>query len=148
MDRPAPQVNLPVPPAGRAPTCPVRVLLVDDNDTILGLAASTLASRYVVVGMVRDGRAALDAADVLQPDVIVIDISMPEMNGIEVATRLRARGSTAAVVFLSAYDEEALIQATRDVGGRGYVVKQYLASDLAVAVGEAHAGREFTSCLR
>jgi DNA-binding NarL/FixJ family response regulator len=98
-----------------------------------------------VVGAVGDGRGALTAAEVLLPDVIVLDISMPGMTGIEVATRLRESGSTAALVFLSFYHDEELILAARDAGGTAYVVKDRLASDLEFAVREAHAGRPFTS---
>lgn len=147
MERPAPRVNSSERGAGDS-TPLVRVLLVDDNDTILAWLPFTLEPGCTVAGVARSGPAALEAADALHPDVIVIDISMPEMNGIEVARRLRARGSTAAIVFLSAYDDDALISATREAGGLGYVIKQYVVSDLAVAVSEAHAGREFTSRVR
>jgi DNA-binding NarL/FixJ family response regulator len=134
----------PTPPGDRS--CEVaRVLLVDDNEAMLARAASILTPDCMVVGAVRDGRAALDAAQVMLPDVIVIDISMPGINGIEVAGHLRQSGSTAALVFLSLYDEEEMIQAARDAGGIGYVVKHRLTTDLKLAVREALAGRPFTS---
>jgi two-component system, NarL family, response regulator DesR len=125
-----------------------RVLLVDDNDAILARARVVLAPACVVVGTAQDGPSALRAADVLRPDVIVLDISMPDMTGFEVAAELRRSGSTAALVFLTVHAEEDLVVAARAVGVIGYVVKPRLVSDLMHAVAEAHAGRGFVSALR
>ena len=127
---------------------PVRVLLVDDNEAMLARAAAVLTPGCVIVAAVRDGRAALDAARTLRPDVIVLDISMPGMTGFEVAARLRERGSTAAVVFLTVHDDEEVIAAAKAAGGIGYVVKPRLISDLMLAVREARVGRPFVSALR
>jgi CheY-like chemotaxis protein len=122
-----------------------RVLLVDDNQAMLDRAAAVLSPGCVIVGTVTDGSAALAAADTLQPDVIVLDISMPGMCGLEVATRLRAAGSKAAVVFLTIHDDEEVIRAARGAGGVGYVLKPRLASDLLLAALGASAGRPFVS---
>jgi DNA-binding NarL/FixJ family response regulator len=125
-----------------------RVLLVDDNEAMLARSAAVLSPYCIVVGTARDGRVALEAARTLQPDVIVLDISMPGMSGIELASRLRASGSRAALVFLTVHDDEELILAARDAGGIGYVVKPRLVVDLVRAVQEARAGRPFLSPLR
>ena len=69
-----------------------RVLLVDDSDVILERATATLSHEYEIVGAVKDGPAALAAVGALKPDVIVLDISMPGMSGLEVASRLRRAG--------------------------------------------------------
>ena len=122
-----------------------RVLIVDDNEGMLARAAAVLTPECVVVGTAKDGRTALEAARTLEPDVIVLDISMPVMTGLEVATRLRRAGSTAALVFLTVHDEEDFVLAARAAGGIGYVVKARLASDLVRAVRDARAGREFVS---
>ncbi len=125
-----------------------RVLLVDDNEAMLARAAAVLTPSCVVIGSARDGSAAIEAAVALQPDVIVLDISMPGMTGLEVARRLRDVGSTAAVVFLTVHDEEDLMLAAKAAGGIGYVVKPRLASDLVPAVREARSGRSFVSQIR
>jgi two-component system nitrate/nitrite response regulator NarL len=127
---------------------PARVLLVDDNEAILTRAARVLTPGCAVVGAVRDGKGALEAAHTLQPEVIVLDISMPDMNGFDVAACLRNGGSTAALVFLSVYEDEELIRASKHAGGMGYVVKQRLTLDLELAVGAARVGRPFISPTR
>ena len=126
---------------------PPTVLLVDDNETVLSRAKAALSARCVILGTARDGHAALEAAAALQPAVIVLDISMPGMNGLELARRLRASGSTARLVFLTVHEEEELILAARNAGAIGYVLKSRLSEDLEVAVFEARAGRSFQSTL-
>lgn len=121
------------------------VLLVDDSEKTLARAKAVLSARYVVVGTATSGQAAIDAAAALKPDVVVLDISMPGMTGFEIASRLRAAGSTACLVFLTVHEEQELIQAAKNAGAIGYVVKARLASDLETAVREALAGRPFQS---
>jgi len=121
------------------------VLLVDDNEAMLTRASAVLRGTCTIVGTVRDGRAAIDAAAEVQPDVIVLDISMPNMTGLEVAAFLRDSGSTAAVVFLTVHEEDEFVAVARDVGGLGYVVKPRLAIDLVQAVRDVYAGRSFVS---
>jgi DNA-binding NarL/FixJ family response regulator len=125
-----------------------RVLLVDDNDVILRSSAATLSRECEIVGAVKDGRSALDAVRALRPDVVVLDISMPGMSGLEVAGRLRRDGFTVPIVFLTIHDDEELVLATQAAGGTGYVLKTLLPSDLVVAVNEACAGRRYVSRLR
>jgi len=125
-----------------------RVLLVDDNEPMLARAAAVLTPDCVIVGAVQDGPAAIEAARTLQPDVIVLDISMPGMTGFEVMYRLRECGSAAAVVFLTVHDDEEFVLAAKAAGVIGYVLKPQLASDLLSAVREARAGRPFVSATR
>ena len=129
-------------------TAVARVLLVDDNEAMLTRAAAVLTSAFNVVGTVKDGLAALAAAEALDPDVIVLDISMPGMSGLEVAARLRRSGSRAALVFLTVHDEEEFVLAAKAAGGKGYVVKGRLVSDLPAAVREVRAGGSFVSAIR
>lgn len=123
----------------------IRVLLVDDNLATLARVSTALAPGCVIVGVMRDGHAALAAARDLSPDVIVLDISMPGMNGLELARRLGQMGSKAALVFLTVHGEQEFVTAARDVGALGYVEKPRLAVDLLHAVREARAGRPFFS---
>ena len=125
-----------------------RVLLVDDNAAMLRRAAAVLTPGCEVVGAVKDGPAALAAAREFQPDVIVLDISMPGMNGLELASRLREAGSTAALVVLTVHDEEEFVVAAQAAGAIGYVVKPRLVSDLLAAVRDARAGCPFVSPMR
>ena len=125
-----------------------RVLLVDDSDVILERATATLSLECEIVGAVKDGQTALVAVGALRPDVIVLDISMPGMSGLEVAGRLRRAGSTVPIVFLTIHDDEELVRATQAAGGIGYVVKTLLSSDLVIAVNEACAGRRYVSQMR
>jgi CheY-like chemotaxis protein len=123
----------------------LRVLLVDDNAEVLQRAAAVLSPAFQIVGAVKDGRAALEAARKLRPHVIVLDISMAGMGGLEVAARLKASGSTAAIVFLTIHEDEEVVAAARDAGGVGYVLKPRLASDLPQATLWASSGRRFVS---
>lgn len=124
---------------------PTRVLLVDDSPELLTIAGAALAPVCVIVGTAMDGRSALAAASTLRPDVIVLDISMPGMSGLEVAAALCAQKSTAAIVFLTIHDDAQIVEAAMQSGGTGYVLKRRLSSDLLEAVQEARAGRSFIS---
>ena len=121
----------------------IRVLLVDDNLATLARVAIALAPGCLIVAATRDGHAAVDAARSLRPDVIVLDISMPGMNGFELAVQLRATGSRAALVFLTVHNEDEFVKAAKAAGAVAYVEKQRLAIDLLHAVREARAGRPF-----
>jgi DNA-binding NarL/FixJ family response regulator len=110
-----------------------RVLVVEDHPLIREGVAAVLAGVCEIVGTVADGRAALAAVNALQPTVVVLDLSLPGMNGLEVATHLRDAGSNVRIVFLSVYDDEELTRAAIAAGGNAYVVKSRL-QDLAMAV--------------
>jgi DNA-binding NarL/FixJ family response regulator len=122
-----------------------RVLLVDDNETMLTRAEQVLRATCTIAGTARDGISALEAAAALRPDVIVLDISMPGMSGLEVATALRDSGSVAAIIFLSVHEEDEFLAVARATGSLGYVVKPRLMIDLPDAVRDAYAGRPFRS---
>jgi len=122
-----------------------RVLLVDDNEAILSRAAAALSASCEIVGALTDGRAAIEAVGALRPDVVVLDISMPGLSGLEVAGRLSAESAPPAIVFLTVHDGDEFVMAAKAAGAVGYVVKPRLASDLTVAVQEARAGRAYVS---
>ncbi len=125
----------------------VRILLADDHTEMLKRVVHLLQSDFEVVGAVNDGQALLEAASQLRPDVVVLDISMPLMNGLEAADRLRKAGSRAKVVFLTVHEEPDFVHESLARGGLCYVVKPRLTSDLVPAIKEALANRSFVSPL-
>jgi DNA-binding NarL/FixJ family response regulator len=122
-----------------------RVLLADDHAAIMAQAVNRLAGMFEVVGSVGNGLDLLQAAARLKPDVVVLDITMPDMDGIEVARQLRKAGCRAKLVFLTVHNDPDYVQAALQAGGIAYVVKSRLASDLVKAIHEALAGRSFVS---
>ena len=112
---------------------------------MLTLAADALAGEYSVVGSVGDGRSLLAEAERLLPDVIVLDITMPQLDGIEAARQLRSSHHLARLVFLTVHEDADYARAALDAGGLGYVVKTHLASDLLPAIRAALADRSFIS---
>jgi DNA-binding NarL/FixJ family response regulator len=127
-----------------------RVLLVDDMPEILALCAEVLSPHCEIVGTAPDGISAIAAVERTAPDVVVLDLSMPGLNGIETARNLRSAGCRAALVFLSGNmdfvttDMEFMTTALQ-AGGSGFVAKRAISSDMPVAIREALAGRVFVS---
>jgi DNA-binding NarL/FixJ family response regulator len=124
-----------------------RVLVADDLASVLRAITELLQGSFDVVGMVSDGNAALDGILELEPDLVVLDISMPGMTGLEVATELKNRSSSTKIVFLTVHEDSGIIAACLAAGGLGYVVKELMNSDLIPAMNEALAGRVFVSRL-
>jgi DNA-binding NarL/FixJ family response regulator len=122
-----------------------RVLLADDNRPVLDRVLSVLRTNFEVVGIVENGQQLVREAERLVPDVIVADIMMPELTGIEAAHTLKEAGSTAKIVFLTVHEEAEFVQACFAEGGSGYVTKSRLRSDLVSAINEALLGRRFVS---
>jgi DNA-binding NarL/FixJ family response regulator len=122
-----------------------RILLADDHPNICKSVAALLGPEFDVVGMVTNGRDLLTEAHRLQPDVVILDISMPSMDGLEAATRLCASTSTIKVMFLTEHDDEEFIRAGLASGAIGYVVKSRLTSDLITCLHEILAGHSFIS---
>jgi DNA-binding NarL/FixJ family response regulator len=122
-----------------------RVLLADDHPAMLALTAAALADECLVVGNVGDGYELLAEAERLHPDVIVLDITMPRLDGIEAARQLRRAHQSARLVFLTVHEDADYARAALDAGGLGYVVKTRLASDLLPAIRAALADRRFVS---
>ena len=123
-----------------------RVLVADDITPVLSTVAALLRESFDVVGTVSDGRAALQATLKLRPDLVVLDISMPLMSGIEVAAELTRQGSKAKIVFLTVHEDQDILNTCRAAGGLGYVIKVLMDTDLVPAMNEALAGQTFSSC--
>jgi DNA-binding NarL/FixJ family response regulator len=118
-----------------------RVLLADDHAVMLERVMSLVDAEFDVVGAVADGQAVIDAAAVLQPDVVVLDISMPIMSGLAAAARLAESRQPPLIVFLTVHDDAAFVEAARGVGAVGYVSKRHIRTDLVPAIRGALEGR-------
>ena len=121
------------------------LLLADDHPNFLQKVENLLGGTYEVVGRVGDGQALVEAAKKLEPDVIVTDISMPILNGIEAVTKLKERGCEAKVVFMTVHADPDFPPACFLSGALGYVVKARMTTDLVAAVQAALAGHIFAS---
>lgn len=121
---------------------PVRVLVVDDQQLIRESIASLLDIQpgITVVGTAGDGRDAVDQTLTLGPDVVLMDVRMPTMDGIEAVTILRVRAPDCRVVMLTTFDDEEYVVRALRAGASGYLLKDRPARELAAAVRLAHAG--------
>jgi len=122
-----------------------RVLVADDHDLMRNRVVHLLKREFDVVDAVADGKALLEAAARLKPDVCILDISMPMLSGIETATQLKQSGSSAKVIFLTIHDDSDFVGSAFRTGAQGYVFKTRMTADLAFAVREVLAGRTFLS---
>lgn len=120
-----------------------RVVVADDNRQIWSFVATILDQQCTIVAEVADGEQAIETTLRLQPDVLILDISMPLVNGMEVARRLAELGSTARIVFLTGLEEWEYIEAALELGAYGYVVKKALGKDLPIAISAAVEGKAF-----
>jgi len=124
----------------------IRVLLVDDNLEFLDIAATLLESHNCeIIGKAENGEQALRDTALLEPDVVVLDVSMPGLSGFDVARRLQRDNTRSAIVLLTFHEDVDYVRAARTLGVLGYVIKRRMASDLPTAVREALAGRPFAS---
>ena len=122
-----------------------RILLADDHKRMRDQVKRLLEPEFEVLDSVEDGLALLEAAEKLHPDVCLLDISMPILNGIDTATRLKQSDSTAKVVFLTIHEDPDFLQAALKTGATGYVLKRRMALDLRKALKAVLAGRVFVS---
>jgi DNA-binding NarL/FixJ family response regulator len=122
-----------------------RILIADDLTPVLTTVTALLRDSFDIVGTASDGQSALDAIRDLAPDLVVLDMSMPGKNGLEVARELQAQGSTTKIVFLTVHEDADIVAACLSAGAHGYVVKALMDSDLIPAINDALAGRVFVS---
>lgn len=123
-----------------------RIFLVDDNRQVLEYVRQFLSNNgFEVIGMATDGQSAVDAAARLVPDVLVLDISMPILNGIHAARRIQEINSSIRIVFLTLHADRDTCRAALETNACGYVLKPRLASDLIPAIELAKEGRRFVS---
>ena len=125
----------------------IRVLLVDDHTVMRdGLRALLAASAGIsVVGEVGSGREAVRLAEALKPDVVIMDIAMPELNGIEAAAMIRARAPDTRIVILSMHSSSEHMYRAFAAGAAGYVLKSSAGAEVISAVQTVHLGRRYLS---
>lgn len=123
----------------------VRVLLADDHKIVLEGLRSLLEPEFELVGTVEDGRTLVAAAEELRPDVIVADISMPLLNGIEAVRQIKNTDPRMKVVFLTMHPDVAYATRAFDAGASGYVLKHSASSELLTAIREAIKGRIYVT---
>jgi DNA-binding NarL/FixJ family response regulator len=128
----------------RAAMSKIRVLLADDHATILARVCTLLGEEFDIVGAVNNGRDAVTEVQRLNPDVLVIDISMPILDGLQAVARLRSNPGT-KVVFLTVHEDQDFVAAAFSAGASGYVTKSDVTTDLVPAIYEALAGRTYVS---
>lgn len=124
----------------------IRVLVVDDYVPFRRFVCSTLSKRaeLQIVGEASDGLEAVQKAEELQPDLIVLDIGLPTLNGIEAARKIRKLSPGSKILFVSQEASADVVQEALDLGALGYVVKSHAGGELLAAVEEVCKGNRFT----
>jgi len=111
-----------------------RILLADDQQGMIEAVTQLLKGNFKIIGAVKNGEQLIEAETRLDPDLIVLDISMPVMNGIQAALRLRESASRAKLIFLTVHEDPDFVEAAFAAGARGYVLKHCMANDLLPAI--------------
>ena len=124
---------------------PIRILLADDNDAVLAEVREELGAEFEIIGTVTNGQDAVEAVRLFNPDVLVIDIAMPVLDGIGALERIRKINAHTKILFLTIQEANEYISRAFSAGASGYVTKRRLLSDLAHAIHEVAEGRTFLS---
>ena len=124
-----------------------RVLLADDHAVVAQGLEALLKESFELVGVVHDGRALVDAAETLRPDVIVTDISMPLLNGLDAIRQIRASRPDTKIIVLTMYQETQLAVDAFRAGASGYLLKVSPAEELITAIGQVALGRAYVTTL-
>lgn len=122
-----------------------RVLIADDHNLVAELCKKLLEKDFAVVGMVSDGRAMLSAAEELKPDVIVLDIAMPILNGLDAGQKVKEILPMVKLVYLTMNTDAEVAAEAFERGASGYLLKTCAASEMVVAVREALRGKSYMS---
>lgn len=122
-----------------------RVLLGDDHPLILNGIRGLLAARYEIVGTAQNGHAVVEAAREFRPDIVVLDVSMPVLNGIDAARQIKDELPSTIIVFLTMHASPIYLRRALDAGARGYVLKTGAAEELLTALEHVRKGRVYVS---
>ena len=125
----------------------IKIVIADDHSIVRqGLRQMLDAdAKFTVVGEAKNGKEALELIAANQPDVAVLDVDMPQMNGFELVRELRRRKITIEIVFLTMHSEEEIFQAAMDLGVKGYVLKDSAVTDIVSSIKSVAAQRPFLS---
>jgi len=123
----------------------IRVLIADDHEEMLDDICELLEPEFDVIGAVGDGQALISAADTFQPDVIVTDISMPRLNGIEAARLIIKNNPASRIILMTVHNDSALVEQGISAGALGYVLKLKADEELALAIHSALEDKRFIS---
>lgn len=123
----------------------IKVVLADDSEEVLAELREELGKEFEILQAVANGEEAVDAVLHLDPDVLVLDIAMPILNGIQAALRIRKNHPRTKILFLTIHEQAEYISAAFSSGALGYVTKRQLANDLVLAIREVMQGRRFLS---
>ena len=123
----------------------LRILLADDNSAVLDQVSRVLAKKYEIVAALKEGDVVVKECLRLKPDVVILDISMGEVSGIDLARELRDSGSESKIVFLTVHEDYDFVKAAIGSGALAYVVKSRLSADLVCGVEAAMAEKLFVS---
>jgi DNA-binding NarL/FixJ family response regulator len=121
------------------------LLLADDNPALLSTLVQMLQAEYKVVAALPNGTSVLDNIAVLRPDIVILDISLGDMTGFEVARRLQRDRCSAKIIFLTVHEDPDFVNAAFDIGARGYVFKSRVTEDLTRAISTVSEGGRFAS---
>ncbi len=128
-------------------TAPPRVLLADDHELVLGAFEKMLSGECEIVGRVSDGRALLGAAEKLRPDVIVLDIGMPLLNGLEAGRQIKQSLPDTKLVFVTMHEDADVAAEAFRGGASAYLLKRSAPSELMTAIREVVHGRSYVTPL-
>jgi DNA-binding NarL/FixJ family response regulator len=121
------------------------LFLADDNPALLATLVELLDSEYRVVASLTNGASVLEQVDLLNPDVVLLDVSLGDLCGFDVARRLRDRSSRAKIIFVSIHEDVDFVTAGFDIGACGYIFKSRVVEDLRKAIEIVYAGGRFVS---
>jgi len=137
--------NARIPPDSDGPVSKIRIVIADDHEEILSLVKEVLQPEFEVVAAVRDGQDLLHAFNNFKPDVIIADINMPEMSGIEATRRIVEEDPEAKIILLTLYNDRTMVEKGISAGAKGYVFKLAAGRELVPAIYEIIQGGFYIS---
>ena len=123
----------------------IRVVLADDHREMIAIVRGVLGDEYEVLDAAENGQQAMTSVLALDPDVLVTDISMPILNGLQLARKIQKSNPRVKIIFLTIHEDRDFIAAAFSAGAAGYVTKRRLSIDLVPAIEEALKGHTFVS---